>query len=587
MARGWAVLFFLAAEVGAFADDSLVSIGDAKYLAGPGAGGKIAYLRYPTLGCPSIVQAGSTGTVWIKLNGATASTFLLDITPNSKTGPAYALSVLGSTYDASTGITKVAYEVGSNVPEDTYDLHLSVPALAVSDLQYNCFKVVKEESADFRFIVIADTHFNTPTGFWLPGNHNPGGYDAYSIIEQMKKEIRALRPTFVLLIGDLMFGLNYDTEYETVWGIWKDAGFPIFMIPGNHDGYASIKDRWLLGLHSPKRDGLDYWRNYFGPCAYSFEFGGVHFQGVNTMDGTPERRDGFLIVIENYGGDLGPEQMDWISADLAGVNGPVVPFLHHNPMGEYRANKTFSMSGWVLSRILEFLTTGNLNEFVQEWNTQATGEFLLAKYAGRPLVFVGHKHIDDLKIHNGTTYKYVTTAGAGAFPGKKDYWGYAYVTVQNSQVVEHLYTSDPKFQSVPTGNLHVRSVDGEGAEQSAKITSGLSKSYGITVEFVMPSAPAYVAANGFVVQFAPIDAERTRVWVRTASPVAPSIHEPQSLTVTLKTAEAAVGGSVETPVAPPSGGGGCGAIGLEALLILGLLYFFSSSFRKRGSVRRL
>ena len=53
--------------IAAYADDSLVSIGDQKYLTGTFTGGKVSYLRYPTLGCPAIVKAGASGVAWIKL----------------------------------------------------------------------------------------------------------------------------------------------------------------------------------------------------------------------------------------------------------------------------------------------------------------------------------------------------------------------------------------------------------------------------------------------------------------------------------------------------------------------------------------
>ncbi len=573
MRVGSGTLFLLFVSTSAFADDSLVSIGDQKYLTESFAGGKISYLRYPTLGCPSIVQAGSTGTAWIKLgDGGSTSTCVLAVSPNSGVGAAYTLPVLGVAYDSSVGITKVTYQVPAEVPEDTYDLKLSVPALSVTDLQYNCFKVVNQESSSYRFLVISDTHFNTPTGFWSPGNYNTGNYNAYSIIQQMKKEIRSLNPTFVLLSGDLMFGLDYTYEYNNVWDIWKDAGFPIFMAPGNHDAYSCIKDRWLLGIHSPKRDGLDYWRKYLGPCYYSFEFGGVHFQAVNSADGTPERRDGFLIVIENYGGDLLPEQMAWITADLAGVNGQIVPYMHHNPMGGYRENKSFGMTDWVISRIVEWITTGNFDDYSQQWNSESTGKFLLEKYAGQPLVFIGHSHVDAIKTHNATTYKHVTSAGAST----GDYWGYAPVRVENSQIVEYLYTSDDKYQSIPTGNLHVKITDKEGEEQAAEIKSGLSKSYDVTIEFVMPIAPSYVATNGTVTQFSPIDAQTAKVWVKTATPVAPSIQEPQTSTVSVKTSEVApvaVAGNVENSTGSSGGGSGsCGLLGLDALLALGVLF---------------
>ncbi len=552
---GTALLLFLTSS--AWANDSLVSIGDPKYLTGNLTGGKITYLKYPTLGCPSIAKAGSSGTAWVKLaDGGTTTAFNLSIVPNGDAvGATYALPVTGVAFDAATSIYKVTYSVATDIPEDMYDLKLSIPGQAVTDIQYNSFKVVKQETSAYTFLVISDSHFNDPRGWWSPANYNAGNYNAATIVEQLKKEVRALNPTFVILTGDTVFGLDYDYEYEGAWNVWKNAGFPIFMVPGNHDGYACIQDRTFLGIGSPKRDGLDHWRKYFGPNYYSFQFGGTHFQAVNSYDGTPERRDGFLIVIENFGGDLLPAQQDWIAADLAGLSAPVVPFMHHNPMGGYRDNQPFGMFQWVLNRIWEWITDGNLDDFSQTWNTKATGEFLLNQYAAVGVAFVGHHHADTIKVHNATTYRVVTSSGTDS----GDYWGYAFVKVQDSKVADHLYLDADKYMSIPTGNLHIRPGETDGPVQSAKVESGLAKSYDVTIEFVMPSAPAYEATNGTVVQFAPVDAATSKVWVRAQTLVADDIKQPKTVEVSVTTAAApVVAGATETP---PTGsaGGSCGA----------------------------
>ncbi len=552
MKSGIVAALFLCLSAGAWANDSLVSIGDKEYLRAKPAGGKITYLRYPTLGCPAIVKEGAGGTAWIKLaDGGVTTAFGVSITPTVEPqGTSYNLPVTGATFDSAYSLYKVSYTVPAGIPEDTYDFHVSIPSSAVKDVQYNAFKVVQQETKNFTFIHISDTHFNTPTGWKSPANYNTGKYDPDAIIQQMKKEIRALNPTFVVLSGDLMFGIDYNYEYEAVWNIWKDAGFPIFMAPGNHDGIAGVEERTFMGIVSPKRDGLDYWRKYFGPNYYSFEFGGVHFQAVNSLDGTPERRDGFLIIIENFGGDLLPEQMDWISADLAAAKGTVVPFLHHNPMGPYSDNQPFGMWSWVLTRIMNWALTGELTYISQTWNTKATADFLLSKWAGAPIVFCGHHHKDIVKTYQNTTYREVTTAGADG-----QYWGYAPVRVENSKVVEHLYSNDPKFMSVPTGNLHIKPVVATGAQQKVEVQSGLSKAYEVTIQFLMPSATEYSATGGKIVQIAPANSKITKVWVRTPAPTAKDIQSPKSTEVSVTAA--GVLASVEE--ASEASGGGCGA----------------------------
>ena len=284
------------------AEDSLVSIGDADYLSQDFPGGKITYLRYPVLGCPTIIARGNTGRTLVRLpDGGGTTDFNLMITSNGDAAPqSFTLPVQGAVYDPSNGVYTVEYTVPSYVPEDMYDLQLVVSSQSISDKQFNSFKVMAQESSDYTFAIFADPQFNDPRGLFSPGNLNSGDYNATSIVEQMKDEMRSLNPAFVLVLGDLLFGLDYEFEYAAAWDVWKDAGVPVFFIPGNHDLLAAIETRTVLGVTQPEEDGRDIWRGTFGPSYYSFAWGGRHFQGVNSYGGDAARRDSFLIINTNH-----------------------------------------------------------------------------------------------------------------------------------------------------------------------------------------------------------------------------------------------------------------------------------------------
>ncbi len=582
----WVLALWVSLVASGFAsDDPLVSVGDLKYLAENPTGGKITHIKYPTLGCASILKPGDSGTAWIWLNDAGSSTqFDLSLLPTlGNLSTSYDLPVTGFFFDTVYSVYKVSYLVPANIPPDMYNFQASIPSQSIVDIQYNSVRIVSEETGTYTFIVVADPQFNDPRGLMEPANYSTGNYDAYSIVEQMKKEIRALNPTYVIMLGDITFGLDYEYEYQGAWEMWKDAGFPIFMAPGNHDGMATIEDRTFLGIGSPKRDGLEDWRKYFGPNFYSFEFGGIHLQAVNSFDGTPERRDSFLIVNENHGGDLSVEQMDWIAADMATAQGTVVPFMHHSPLGPYRENGTFGMFSWILQRIWDFITTGSFDDFSQTWNSQATADWMLQQYSVLPTVFIGHNHSDNIKQYNNTSYRIVTTAGSSG-----EYWGYTVVTVENQNIVDTIYM-DQDFMSIPTGNLHVVHLDPNPHApevREAEVRSGLSRSYPVTLEFRMPAAQAYVATNGTVLSHVPLDASLTRVWVEVDSPLATDIYNPERVLVTVKTSQ--VQGSFQsspgTPVAG-NGGGGCGAPlspgnAQGHLLLLGLPLLVLGFFRR-------
>lgn len=573
--------------VGTASDDPLVSVGDQKYLTENPSGGKITHIKYPTLGCASILKPGDSGTASIWLNDAGASSlFELSLVPTiGVSSIVYDLPVTGISYDSATSLYKVNYVVPTGVPADMYDFQASIPSQSIMDIQYNSVRIVSEETGTYTFIVVADPQFNDPRGLMDPANYSTGNYDAYSIVNQMKKEIRALNPTFVIMLGDVTFGLDYEYEYQGAWEMWKDAGFAIFMAPGNHDGMATIEDRTFLGFGSPKRDGLEDWRKYFGPNYYSFEFGGIHLQAVNSFDGTPERRDSFLIVNENHGGDLSVEQMDWIAADMATAQGTVVPFMHHSPLGPYRENGTFGMFTWILERIWEFITTGSFDDYSQTWNSQSTADWMLSQYSVLPTVFIGHNHSDSIKQYNNTQYRMVTTAGSSG-----EYWGYTVVQVVNQDIVDTIYMNQD-FMSIPTGNLHVVYLEADPHKpevREAEVRSGLSRSYPVILEFEMPAASSYVASNGTVISHDPLSPGYSRVLVEADTPVASDIYNPLRLVVRVETAQ--VLGSVQSTGANSSsgnGGGGCGAPlspghAQGHFLLLALPVFFLGLLRRSG-----
>lgn len=546
MRRGYGAAWILLLSATAAAQDSLVSIGDEAYLSQFTPQGPITYIKYPVLGCPSLVNPGGAGRIVVKLppQSATPDFAVTILSTGDEIPQTYDLPVTAVAYLAGVGCYELTVGVPAEVAPDTYDLQVVSLAASVSDLQPNCVGVVDPAEA-WTFVVIADTQFNDPRGWSGDMDAGPNDYNPQTIVAQVKQELRALDPTFVLICGDLGFGWNYNTEYAGIWETWADLGVPVFMVPGNHDGQACIVQRSFLGIVSPVRDGFNYWRRFLGPLYYSFEFGGVHFQGVNSFDGPAARRDGFRIVVENYGGDLYPEQMAWIQDDLAAAEGAVVPFMHHPPFGPYKPNQTFGMTAWVLNRIMEYLIDGSLDDFGdQGWNTQATGQWLIDQYAaaGIPLAFVGHDHKDALNMIGGIPYVRITsTSSFGATP-----WGYRIVQVQGGVVQSYLYSA--AYPSAPAGNLHVEAQganDGTSDEEAFEITTGLPQAHDLTLEVTIAADDAgYEVAGGAIVAQEDLGDDVTRLWIEAPVPAAASLNSPVTVTVTVE-------GATEPPPPPP------------------------------------
>lgn len=238
--------------------------------------------------------------------------------------------------------------------------------------------------------------------------------------------------------------------------------------------------------------------------------------------------------------------------------------MHHPPFGPYRPNKPFGMTLWVVMRILEFLITGNLDDFSnQGWKTQATGQWLMEQYEGTaPVAFIGHDHKDALNVIGSVAYVRVTSASSeGASP-----WGYRLVRVENGAITDYVYTD--LFPSVPAGNLLVEPqgpVDGSAAEVEFQITTGLPEAHDVVLEAALKTDPnGYVVEGGALLDVRDLGNGATKVWIKAPVPAAPALEAPI-------TVSEFVSGATPPPASPPppplvptypacGGNGGAGSV---------------------------
>jgi 3',5'-cyclic-AMP phosphodiesterase len=157
-------------------------------------------------------------------------------------------------------------------------------------------------AGSFSFIQISDSHI----GFSKEPNKN-----VIATLQATVDKINALpeRPDLLIHTGDLTH-LSTPREFDTVTEILKGAKVGhIACVPGEHDliGDSKYLERFGKGT---KGEG---W--------YSFNHRGVHFIGLVNV--ASEGTDKGL-------GILGPEQLDWLKADLAALTAsiPVVVFAH-------------------------------------------------------------------------------------------------------------------------------------------------------------------------------------------------------------------------------------------------------------------
>ena len=159
------------------------------------------------------------------------------------------------------------------------------------------------KAADFTFVQISDSHI----GFDKPANP-----DVTATLQLAINKINALpqAPDFVIHTGDLTH-LSKPSEFDTLDHMLRGAAAKqTYFVPGEHDMLSDNGGQYL------ERFG----KNTKGSGWYSFDHKGVHFVG--------------LVNVANLKaggmGALGPEQLDWLEADLKGLttSTAIVLFAH-------------------------------------------------------------------------------------------------------------------------------------------------------------------------------------------------------------------------------------------------------------------
>jgi hypothetical protein len=378
--------------------DSLSSLPDPRYahntpLQPDPITSRITAVVYPTLGLPALVPYGGELDVFLVVAQGKAPVSLREwkaLLRAREAQQAFPLTIVAVNRDRA--ITRLRVRVPARAPREIYDLEVTGPGL--HDVQPNAVRIYGQPKRDFRFAVVADHQLWDPSWRVTAADRSAGDWprhgesaDNRAVVHQQLAELSLLDPEFVIHAGDLMFGLEYPKEYEDAWNLWKESHIATFMLPGNHDGYATYGVRlegtplrlvaaalacqaylqppydWprafaalqcIYGdikghlFSNMRRDGLSYWRRTFGPPYYSWDYGDLHFVAINTYDGSAARRHSFALwvdaydlhlgapAVDNFGGFMSDEQLDWLATDLRGARSAgktVVVIGHHDPRG--------------------------------------------------------------------------------------------------------------------------------------------------------------------------------------------------------------------------------------------------------------
>jgi hypothetical protein len=163
---------------------------------------------------------------------------------------------------------------------------------------------------DFTFVHASDTHLSPAS---------------LARTQRLRALVDSLHPALVLITGDLVRDALRVGESEAIgyYELVRDnlSGFPapVWTVPGNHEIFGIERHRSLVSPTHPLY-GKAMYRHFFGPDYYSFNYGGVHFVGLNTVD----------VDDLWYYGHVDSLQLAWLERDLALVppTKPVITFNH-------------------------------------------------------------------------------------------------------------------------------------------------------------------------------------------------------------------------------------------------------------------
>ncbi len=219
---------------------------------------------------------------------------------------------------------------------------------------------------------------------------------------RLRALIDSIRPAFVIITGDLVRDALRVGEaeatgyYELFQREMALVTPPVWTIPGNHEVFGIERDK--SGVTAGHRwYGRAMYRHYRGPDYYSFNAGGVHFVGLNSVD----------IDDTRYYGHLDSAQLAWLERDLGTVPStmPVVTFNHIPFFSSMESVHGLSEAPPAPSVI----TIGGKAQFR---HTVSNGGDVLARLRGRPypLALAGHVHVRERLRFEGMTTRFEQAA---------------------------------------------------------------------------------------------------------------------------------------------------------------------------------
>ena len=177
-----------------------------------------------------------------------------------------------------------------------------------SQINFPLLKIASPSS--FTFIHASDTHISE---------------SSLDRMQKFQNIVDSVKPAIVLITGDLVrdalrvSATEATRLYELFSAEIKKTKAPVWYVPGNHEIFGIERHLSLVSEQHPLY-GRKMYHHYLGPDYYSFNYGGIHFIGLNSV----EFEDLW------YYGRIDSIQLEWLKKDVATVSSttPVITFQH-------------------------------------------------------------------------------------------------------------------------------------------------------------------------------------------------------------------------------------------------------------------
>ena len=416
-------------------------------------GNESVKLIHPMMAHPAIVDKNNNFTILISSPPFDRVSIIIE-TAYNRMPDRYELKVEKIWKD---GIWHIIANSG-NAAYELYNLTIDLTINgSVHELKQPKAVAIEKINGNFSFIHLTDFHIGDPRGMTVSISKTIGWKAAKKSID----EINLLHPSFVIITGDLVFGqlypFEYTIEYKKLYDILLKFRVPIFLCPGNHDGYVQSG-----------QDGFKLWKKYFGWLNYSFDYGNAHILIANSYDWPYKMRRAISYAAFNWGGYIGDEQLKWIENDLKESKAKLkIVALHHNPLWDTSNDSLFGNGYHNREKLLHIIWENNVNA-----------------------VLDGHVHYDDVEVVNNTIF-ITTTTVSSSLDSSDAYWGYRLIKVRNWSIFSYNY-KEPKF-SIPLYHINSTILPYE-----AKIENNLDTSINTMVTFYVDNS-SHSIENGKIV----------------------------------------------------------------------------------------